>query len=131
MSTHEIQGATIESDNPRRIRVTWDGRVTEDSVRALQNFSHERRADLGPEPILQCLVVAKDGAQVDPNARQALTTRRGRERPWDRLAVVSARFEARVIVELIVRALRTLKREMAEVRFFDAEAEAIAWLERP
>jgi hypothetical protein len=51
---------------------------------------------------------------------------------WDAdiagIAIIGASFHMRVVAQLIVKAIRLLQRQSYELRFFDAEADAHAWV---
>lgn len=53
----------------------------------------------------------------------------GKEKPWDYVALVGMPFGTQVAINLIMRALRLMKMDLADVRFFDTEEAGMAWLE--
>jgi hypothetical protein len=73
------------------------------------------------------LCVAGKGVRMSPEARHGVRNRPKNLPPYW-LACVGAPFAARVIVDMLMRALKLFTGATTTHRFFDSEAEARAWL---
>lgn len=130
MSRYTVEALTFDTIGEGIVHIIWEGEATEVSVEALNDHSRKliaKRADEG-DAIL-ALINAEAATGITRHARRKLRDL-GAERPWDRVAFVGVRFDIKVMLELIVRALQAVGVETADTRFFDSDEEALAWLER-
>lgn len=122
-----IEGFTLEL-HQSIVHVTWTGEATETEIRALRNYAAACQEELGKDVVMNALVDASAATGVGRDARKELNEL-GRDKPWERVAFVGVRFEIKVLLELIMKALQLLRIETAEVVFLDTRAEGLAWLE--
>ena len=125
-----VEALTMEITGPGSTRLTWKGNAGEASLKAMREFGAKVREEVGPNAFVKALVDAREATGLDRKARKEMTEL-GREKPWDRMAFVGVRFEVKVMVELVIRALQVLRIKTAEVAFLDTEEEAVEWLDRP
>ena len=130
MERQSFDGVSFETDHRLRMRVVWTGEIDVDAARAMQRYAATCRAQLEDDEHLTCIVTAGEAATMSKDARLILTKFRDQQL-WQRIGVTGARFAVRVSLELLMRALTAMRRETADIAFFETEEEAIAWLEKP
>lgn len=126
MEALTVEGMTMKAVDRSLVRVTWEGQATATSVAGLRDFANRHR-ELGGASI-GSILDATGATGVERSARKILNEF-GKDKPWDYLAVFGVSFEIRVLVEMIIKALRLLQIDTAQIEIFDTEAEAVAWID--
>ena len=96
-------------------------------AREMAAISDEHNQRLLARGRLFTLCVAGKGVRLSPEARHEVRNRPKNLPPYW-LACVGAPFAARVVVDMLMRAVKLFTGTTATHRFFDGEAEARAWL---
>ena len=115
----------MELINQSTMCVTWRGEINEAAVWAMHDFAAACDEEFGAGVVRNCLVRATEGGGIDRGGRKAF--RIIADRPLERVAFVGARYELRVLMELLSKALNLLRLDTAKMKFVDLEAEALAW----
>ena len=128
MNKRTIDAFTLEIARGRITYVVWRGEASEADLRALREFGLAAAEKLGEGAGRKALVNARDATGFSRAARKELIEL-GREKPWDHVAFVGMRFEVKVLIELVTKAINTMRSESTRIGFVDTEAEGLAWLE--
>ena len=128
MNERVVDGFRIELLDSATMRVIWAGEATEAAVLALRDFTATCKRTLGPEAAVNVLIDASQGTAIPRAARKAFA-QLGRERYWERAAFVGVRFEMRVVIEMMTKALELLDVGAPRMTFVNTQAEALAWFQ--
>ncbi len=101
-----------------------EGEVDAREMAAIANEHNERLLACG-RSFLLC--VAVKGVRQTPEARLEVKNRPKNLPPYW-MACVGAPFAARIVIDMLMRAVKLFTDTTATHRFFDTEAEARAWL---
>lgn len=122
----QIGPHTLLFEPPRLIHFVVRGEVTAQQAAEMGVFVRAATADV---PFVLALADMSGFGGVSSEARKAAARELG-QTPYAAMALVGARFEARILTKLVFGALRLFVPGRAvQAAFFDAEAEARAWLE--
>jgi hypothetical protein len=110
------------------IRIQWNGQLTADEVNGMREYTRALRHELGGDEPIYTIVTIGEGVEIKRNARKAIMAL-SRERAWAATAIVGARYEVKVLVELTINAVRLLVDGAAASKFVDTEEQALAWLD--
>ncbi|KIG15591.1 hypothetical protein DB30_05465 [Enhygromyxa salina] len=116
--------ATVGSNT---LHLQWHGDIGAAEVTAIEAYSAALRQELGGDAQVYALVEIGDDVGISRDARPGIGTL-AREQPWAATALVGARYEVKVLIELTLNATRLLTKAVHDVAFFDTNAEARAWL---
>ena len=118
---------TMELLRPGLSHTIWQGEATAQAFRELREFGLACREASGPGAVMNGIIDAREATGLDRGARKELQEL-GRAKPWDRVVFIGVRFEVKVLLELVIRALQLMKMDTAEVSFVDTAEQAEAWL---
>lgn len=115
----------LRFEPPDLVSLTFDGDITPDDMYVIAEVFEGAPIPRGAMLIL-CDVSAL--GHVPPESRRVIRERKDLV-PFAALAYVNASFQTRIVIKLVLGALRLLAREeLGPVRFFTAEGDARAWL---
>jgi len=127
---YRVGAFTMEARAPGLSHMVWTGKADAESFAAMRAFGIRCRESFPPGTCIKGLVDVRGATGIARGAHKQLHLL-GRDKSWDRVAFVGARFEIKVALELAVRSFSMLKLDLADTTFVDTPDEALAWLERP
>lgn len=115
----------IRFEPPDLLMLTYVGDIAPEEIRMIAETIEGTPV---PRGALLMLIDAGQLGHVPVESRKALTAREGMV-PHAGMAFINASFQTKIVLQLILGALRVLSRgEMGPIRFFTSEGDARAWL---
>lgn len=128
MESTTVGSTVLDTVRSNLICIRWNGALTAADVNAIREYTSALQRELGDDVPIYAYVKIGEGVQIKNEARKAIMTL-SREHPWAAIAVVGARYEIKVLLQLTINAITLLVKDTALTSFVDTEEQALAWLD--